>query len=200
MNYTELEQFVAKHYPGYSGDVGVYFKKLLDTYITPGCSLLDVGCGRQSFGGEFYARAKTKVGIDLEAEAIKEHTDLDTVVCASIEAIPFPDNTFDVVIAQWVFEHVADAHKTVQEINRVLKPGGVFIYMTPNAHSPFIIFTRFFPISLKKLLRKKFLAINKLDTFPTHYRLNTLATLHKIFASTNISLNIQKNPACEQKE
>ncbi len=181
MEYHELERFIMRHSPGYQGDVGVYFKKLLDRYITPGCALLDVGCGRQSFGGEYYARAKTKVGIDLEADVTKKHSALDTLVCASIEKIPFPDNTFDVVIAQWVFEHVATPPQAVAEIQRVLKPGGVFIFMTPNAYSPFVIATRFFPIRLKKFLRKRFLSISALDTFPTHYRLNTISTLHRLF-------------------
>lgn len=186
MDYQALEGFISRYYPGYHGDVGVSFKKILDRYITPGCALLDVGCGRQSFGGEYYARAKTKVGIDLEADAIKHHTTLDTVVCASIENIPFPDNAFDVVIAQWVFEHVANAPQTVAEIQRVLKPGGVFIFMTPNAYSPFVVATRFVPIRFKKFLRERFLSIATFDTFPTHYRLNTIATLNRLFQSVHM--------------
>jgi SAM-dependent methyltransferase len=186
MDYQELENYIAAHFPEYTGDVGTYFKKLLDTHITPQCSLLEVGCGRQVFGSEYYTRAAKKVGIDLEAEAIQENTTLDSVVCGSIESMPFPDNTFDIVIAQWVLEHVADATKTVREIERVLKPGGIFLFMTPNAWSPFVVGTRFIPIGLKKFLRKRFLSIDETDTFPTHYRMNTIGTLNKLFAKVGM--------------
>lgn len=186
MNYQELEQYICAHLPQYTGDVGVHFKKLLGTYITPGCSLLEVGCGRQVFGSEYYTRAAKKVGIDLEADAIKENTTLDSVVCGSIENMPFPDNSFDVVIAQWVLEHVANAKKTVREVERVLKPGGAFLFLTPNARSPFVIGTRFVPIGFKKFLRKRFLSIDETDTFPTHYRMNTIGTLNHLFASVRM--------------
>jgi ubiquinone/menaquinone biosynthesis C-methylase UbiE len=196
MDYPELEKYIGAHFPGYEGDIGAHFKKMLDIYITPGCSLLEIGCGRQVFGSEYYSRAAKKVGIDLEAEAIKENETLDSVVCGSIEHMPFPDNSFDIVIAQWVLEHVADAAKTAKEVARVLKPGGVFLFITPNAWSPFVIVTRFVPISLKKSLRKRFLSIAETDTFPTHYRMNTIGTLNKLFASVLMKPEITKLVDC----
>ena len=48
------------------------------------------------------------------------------------EAIPCPDDSFDVVFCCDVLEHVRDAAKVIAEISRVLKPGGVFCYDTLN--------------------------------------------------------------------
>merc|ERR1711920_563495 len=49
---------------------------------------------------------------------------------ASVYAVPFPDNSFDVVIMSDVLEHLLDLKKALREVARVLKPGGVFLYDT----------------------------------------------------------------------
>lgn len=181
MDYQTLDQFIKKYYPGYEGDVGFYFKKLLDHVVVDGSSLLDAGCGRQSYGGAFYKRAAKKVGIDLDAKAAKENTALDTVTQGSLERLPFPDASFDIVVAQWVFEHIQNPKTCAEEISRVLKPKGVLLFMTPNAWSPFVLMTRFLPLAFKKFLRKRFLSIDEADTYPTHYRMNTELGLNRLF-------------------
>jgi SAM-dependent methyltransferase len=45
--------------------------------------------------------------------------------------IPFPDNTFDLIISDQVFEHVLEQHQALREIHRVLKPQGVSIHVMP---------------------------------------------------------------------
>lgn len=51
-------------------------------------------------------------------------------------ALPFADDTFDAVISCGVLEHVPDARGSLREINRVLKPGGLFfVYHFPNKWS-----------------------------------------------------------------
>ncbi len=46
--------------------------------------------------------------------------------------ITFPDNSFDLVISFDVFEHIRDTQKHLNEVKRVLKPGGAYIFCTPN--------------------------------------------------------------------
>jgi SAM-dependent methyltransferase len=52
-------------------------------------------------------------------------------VVADIVAIPFPDESVDVVILETVLEHVADPHAVVAEVHRILKPGGSVVCATP---------------------------------------------------------------------
>ncbi len=65
-------------------------------------------------------------------------------VAAVAEALPFPAATFDFVFSQAVLEHVPDPHAAVREMNRVLKPGGVFYaevaFMQPLHQEPFHYF------------------------------------------------------------
>ena len=53
---------------------------------------------------------------------------------ADIQAIPYPDASFDVVIANMMLYHVPDLHKGLSEVRRVLKPGGSFYCATYGIH------------------------------------------------------------------
>lgn len=53
------------------------------------------------------------------------------VMHASAEELPFPDNSFDMVFSVHVLEHVPDRLKAINEINRVLKPGGINFCVVP---------------------------------------------------------------------
>jgi ubiquinone/menaquinone biosynthesis C-methylase UbiE len=103
--------------------------------IQPGEHVLDVGCGT----GELTMLARqrtgtdTVVGLDASPEMIavarrkaeRAHLAIDYRV-EVIEKIPFPDNTFDVVLSSLMMHHLPDPLKQagLLEIQRVLKPGG----------------------------------------------------------------------------
>lgn len=52
----------------------------------------------------------------------------------SILDLPFPDNSFDVIFYHHVIEHVSDPAKSLDELHRVLKPGGLIYVGAPNRH------------------------------------------------------------------
>lgn len=53
---------------------------------------------------------------------------------ADLEALAFPDGTFDYIIASDVFEHVRHDLRGFREIHRTLKPGGAFLFTSPYSH------------------------------------------------------------------
>lgn len=102
----------------------------------PNATVLDAGCGT---GGTMSALAPHDsrcrvIGIDLNAAAIAFATrrGAGAVARASVEELPFPDETFDLVISTDVLyiEGVDDA-KAMKEISRVLKSGGRMIVNLP---------------------------------------------------------------------
>lgn len=106
-------------------------------------SVLDVGAA----AGLFVAACR-RLGIRCEGvepcdEALARSMELSAhlgidvpVVAGKTEAIPYPDDTFDIVHASSVIEHVGDVDRAVAEIHRVLKPGGVFWFSTASAMCP----------------------------------------------------------------
>ena len=58
-------------------------------------------------------------------------TTKDNVRCEDVQNLTFPDESFDIIITQDIFEHIADPKKGFKEIYRVLKPVGYFIFTVP---------------------------------------------------------------------
>ena len=86
-------------------------------------TMLDVGCGSKPYKELFSPYAKSYIGIDPYKEAKAE-------ICASAEKIPLNDNSIDVVICTQTMEHVRDYKEAINEMHRVLRPGGVVFLAT----------------------------------------------------------------------
>lgn len=87
--------------------------------------VLDAGCGSQPY--RRYVACDEYRGID-EARCVAADG-----IRASVEAIPFRDNTFDSIICTEVLEHVGEPAKAFEEIHRVLKTGGHLYLTTPQS-------------------------------------------------------------------
>lgn len=106
---------------------------------------LDVGCGNGSFTLGLGAGFAEIYGIDVEDDRLAEfHRKIDdrgianvTVQGMSAETMDFPDSHFDVITAIEVIEHIPDLEAALDEIHRVLKPGGIFGITCPNRLFPF---------------------------------------------------------------
>ena len=90
--------------------------------------MLDLGCGA---GHSFHLLApRETVGVDLSAEALAGQ-ERETHV-ADMRALPFDGASFDAVLSVHSIEHVPDARPALAEAARVLRPGGVAVFVTPN--------------------------------------------------------------------
>lgn len=103
-----------------------------------GKKLLDIGCGPRG-SLEWADMAAERVGLDPLAKQYlrlgAKHHRMSYVAAAS-EAMPFADRYFDVAFSFNSLDHVEDLAKTVSEIKRVLKPGGLFLLITDVNHEP----------------------------------------------------------------
>jgi ubiquinone/menaquinone biosynthesis C-methylase UbiE len=106
--------------------------------IREGEAVLDIGCGAgvdSIIAAKLVGPSGPVTGIDLVPEMLAKASEnarlagVDNVTFqeASAEQLPFPDNSFDVVISNGVFNLVVDKVKALGEVLRVLKPGGRFM-------------------------------------------------------------------------
>lgn len=106
---------------------------------------LDVGCGNGAFTISLGSDFSEVYGIDVEGDRLAEFRQKIqerglrnfSVQSMSAEKMGFPDNYFDVITAIEVIEHIPGLGSALDEIYRVLKPGGVFGITCPNRLFPF---------------------------------------------------------------
>ena len=107
------------------------------------CRILELGCGTGAFWTDHAAQLPTNAtlvlsdiseGMVQEAAAnTAQHAHVSTQVI-DIQHIPFPDDSFDVLMAHHMLYHVPDLPQAVDEMHRVLRPGGI-LYSTTNGNN-----------------------------------------------------------------
>ncbi|BAU11722.1 type 11 methyltransferase [Leptolyngbya sp. NIES-3755] len=94
--------------------------------------VLDVGCGRKAaFLKAIAPRIQQGYGVDFKVAEFQ--TDKLTAIQVHLgEELPFADASFDVVTMLAVLEHIEHEQAILQEIHRVLKPGGKLVLTVPS--------------------------------------------------------------------
>jgi SAM-dependent methyltransferase len=101
-------------------------------------AVLENGCGVGMYLKRLSADAALAVGLEIELPRAREAAAQKLVVLNGAgESLPFPDGKFDLVLSHEVLEHVADDRRCLEEIVRVLKPGGRLALFVPNRGYPF---------------------------------------------------------------
>ena len=98
-------------------------------------ALVDVGCAYSYMLDLLGEKARIKFGVEYDFEKVREaHQRFKSIfhVCGSGEALPLTDTSMDVVTFFEVLEHVEDERQFLEEIHRVLKPGGLIMMSVPN--------------------------------------------------------------------
>ena len=100
--------------------------------------VFEIGVGLGAYLSRLANDAEQAIGLDVELERSRAaHQHVDQVLCGVGEFLPFPENSFDLILSNEVLEHVQDDFKSVQEMVRTLKPGGRMILFCPNRGYPF---------------------------------------------------------------
>jgi 2-polyprenyl-6-hydroxyphenyl methylase/3-demethylubiquinone-9 3-methyltransferase len=182
-------------------------------------TVLDIGCGAGILTNALAKKGHKVYGIDLSPSSLstaKKYDETGTVTyeVANAYALPYPNETFDVVCAMDVLEHVEEPKLLVSEASRVLKPGGLFFFHTfnrnllsyllvikgvewcvPNAPKNMHVYPLFIkPDELREICVEKDLNITKLHGFtPKIFTLAFLKMLLKGKVAENLEFRFSKN-------
>lgn len=125
-------------------------KKSLDMKKPFKRPLLDLGCGFGEFAGVFFEN-QVEVGVDVSQEDLmmaQKGKKYKKLIAADARKLPFKADTFSTVLSMSVLEHITQPERAIEEIYRVLKPGGIFIYTVPTSE---LNSSLFYPSLFKQL-------------------------------------------------
>lgn len=159
------------------------YREILETTMSGVDRWLDIGCGHQLLpswmpDGLETAKAiagqcRVLVGVDGDLPALSNHQLLKHRLLTDVECLPFASASFDLVTANMVIEHLSTPQRMIAEVARVLKPGGRFIFHTPNRLFWLVRLSSLMPASFKRRVAGLLEGRPLEDVYPTHYRLNT---------------------------
>jgi SAM-dependent methyltransferase len=138
-DFYSYQEFIGK-----SNQIKEFLKKFLlpgtgtkdPIFDTPG-KILDIGCGSGQFLSKMRDQGWQTYGVEVSNDAAtlgKTSAGLDIFAGSLLEA-NFPSNNFDYIRSNHSFEHIYNPNETMEEIHRILKPGGKLLIGVPNINS-----------------------------------------------------------------
>lgn len=188
--YVYLQRLIV---PGLRDSQYLYIDRLLQT-VNSDSTWLDLGCGHRivpawtSFDESTLAeRGRFIVGVDRDIDSLARHRSLHARVVADIDALPFQTGVFNLVTANMVVEHLSEPESSLREIARVLSDRGTFLFHTVNILHYNAFISSLLPEWLKIRLVTFLEGRPAQDVYPTHYYLNTLASVRAIARRTGFN-------------
>lgn len=198
MSASRKQQVLDKLYPEHqAGGYGRYDARInyfsrVTALADENFHVLDFGAGRGKFTDieaagmrritDISKRVSRFAAFDVDPIVLENGETEDRHFAPIGERLPFSDESFDLISAWMVVEHITDPQFYASEIWRILKPGGWFCACTNNRRGYVSLAARLIP---EKLHRKTLSVVSpnqkEIDIFPTAYLLNTIGDVRKYF-------------------
>lgn len=167
--------------------------------------IADVGCGRGAFVDQIghgrrlhdlRGEGRHVIGLDVDPAAA-DNPVLDEFRLVTDRDWPLGDNSIDLVICDWVLEHVQEPALFVRELTRVLRPGGAFLARTVSRYSPLAVLSSAIPerYHARVLARAQPGRLAR-DVFPATYQMNSRRALAALL-DANYEWSTSAHPALE---
>ena len=177
------------------GTIAFYFR--VNALLKPDDTLLDIGCGRGEYQDDTVKvrsslrilkdKVKKVIGIDVDKAGFDNpYLDEFHELNGEGDAWPIEDNSINFIVCDWVLEHINKPTHFFAEVNRVLKPSGIFCARTTNRWHYFAIGASLIPNHLHaKVVGYVQSARKEEDVFPTVYKCNTKSQLKRQLSKIN---------------
>jgi SAM-dependent methyltransferase len=167
-------------------------------------TVLDYGAGRNRYAQDFNAETDSFLirdlrdlrfggaevtAADVDPEVLSHPASHHRHVIVPGKPLPIADGKFDLIVSDYVFEHVEDAQGVAKELQRLLRPGGWLVVRTPNRYGYLKLAASLVPNRLHDAVLRHVQPHRKaVDTFPTFYRLNCRRDFERYFNQCSVHM------------
>jgi len=200
---TWTEDYLNRYYRSCPGwvDGTTQFHELCRTYIRNDSRVCELGAGPSNTTTECLSKISgSLIGLDVNSSVVQNKFLREAVVYDG-RSFPLPTSSLDVVVTDFVNEHLEDPIAICKEIHRVLVEGGIFVFRTPNIYHYVSAVARVTPHWFHKLVanRLRNLPPEQSEPHPTYYRFNSPKAIQTIlrvagFKILHLEL-IEKDPS-----
>ena len=163
-------------------------ERAVEEKLRPDSAVLDIGCGRTAPNlAKLIGKAGDLYGIDVIDFTIDDpQMRLFRNDVGDMRDIP--DGSIDIAYSRAVMEHIDNPDEAFAELARVLKPGGVYIFVTPSVYDYGSIIARLVPNRYHGKIVNAVEGRAEEDVFPTVYACNSLGLLRKQVARAGLRI------------
>ena len=180
-----------RFYPDYEKHA---FEQRVASMVEPEMSVLEIGAGSGRGNQNVFqlrGRCARYAGVDLDPRVL-ENPHLDEAVVADAAALPFEDQTVDLVFHTMVAAHLDEPAAALAETARVLKPGGRLLLETPSRFYYPMLIANLTPTWFHRYFVGRFgSGRTKEEVFPTLYRLNDGRTVDRLCRGAGLDLEVK---------
>ncbi len=140
-NAFVFQDYEGKDYEGFWVGAGKRYldaleQRIISEVLTGGDSILDIGAGFGRLGpcyiSKFRSAHMLEPASNLRESAQRKFGSAVQFYSGNVYELPFPDCVFDAALMIRVFHHLGSPDAALKEVNRVLKPGGMFVFSYSN--------------------------------------------------------------------
>jgi ubiquinone/menaquinone biosynthesis C-methylase UbiE len=188
MLQDEYRAFYKRKNPSWDESVVIY-KKFVEKEISSDTIILEAGCGFSNMFQDIYSRVQHVIGVDINEEFLNKNPLIKEKIVADLSSIPqVADNSIDLIISSWVFEHLKCPSDVFSEFRRVLKKGGKLIFITPNSWNYVVILNRIIPMWLRKIIVGSMSKNLVTDPMPVFYKANSLRRIKRLASRNSLKI------------
>ena len=182
-------------------DGTIAFYTRVDALLQPEFAMLDYGCGRGAHQEDpVAARRRLRIlqgrvarvcGVDVDPDARANPFLDDFRLLTPNQAAPYPDRSFDLLLADCVVEHLDQPAQFFADAHRLLKPGGYLAVRTTNLISYVGAISALVPNRWHdRILARARPDRESCDSFPTRYQANTLWKLRRLLSESGFEATV----------